>query len=138
MEIKQTLGAIVLAGAIGLSGCKNCNNSNNKPQYVEGIVQKESGTIVDRQKIIERSEGALFGNKSIRFGDQTYAIQFKADDGKVYTFQVNPDRYSSKLEALNLAIEEGTRIRIDQLAFDRHLNGTVGQIQDYELGVLGK
>ena len=131
MGIKQTLGTIVLAGAIGLAGC------DNKPQYIDGTVLKESGTIVDRQKIIERSEGALFGNESVRFGDPTYAIQFKADDGKVYTFAVK-ESYQKKLEALNLAIEEGTRIRMTKGNFDYNLKGTVGQINDFELEVLGK
>ena len=120
-----------MAGAIGLTFW------DNKPQYVEGIVQKESGTIVDRQRIIERSEGAMFGNESVRFGDHTYAIQFKIDDGKVYTFAVQ-ESYQKKLEALNLAIEEGTRIRMTRESFNWYLEGTVGQIYDFELEVLGK
>lgn len=133
MGIKQTLGAIVLAGAIGLTGC----DKPKEPEYINGVVLKESGTIVDRQEIIERSEGALFGNDSVRFGDPTYAIQFKADDGKVYTFAVR-ESYQKKLEALNLAIEEGTRIRMSGQNFNYYLKGTVGQINDYELEVLGQ
>ena len=137
MTIKQTLRAIVLAGAIGLSGCDNKPGCDNKSLDVDGIVLKESGTIVDRQEIIGRSEGALFGNDSVRFGDPTYAIKFKADDGKVYTFAVI-ESYQRKLEALNLAIEEGTRIRMSRRSFDWYLKGTVGQINDYELSVLGQ
>lgn len=122
MGLQKTLASIVLASAIGSGGCDNLRR-----QYVTGTVLKESGTIVDRQKLI--------GNHP------TYAIQFRADDGKVYTFAVT-DSYTgsnlNKLEALNFAIEEGTRIRMTKYNFDRHLAGTVGLIDDDELEVLGK
>ncbi len=130
MGIKKTLGMIVLAGAIGLSGC------DDKPQqeYISGTVLKEAGTIIDRQKIIENSKDSSFGNTSINFGKPTYVIQFKVDDGKVYTFAVK-ESDQNKLDALNLAIEEGTRIRINKWNFYYYLKGTVGQINDYELEV---
>lgn len=103
-------------------------------QYVHATVIEESGTIVERQKIIEASRGAIFGNESVRFGDPTYAIKFKTDKGNVYTFTVN-ESYQKKLEALNLAIQPGTHISIAKGDFYRNLNGTVGSIDDYDLKV---
>ena len=137
--MKKTLsvlvGAIGIAGAIGLS--LSTVRKDNEPLYVEGVVIKEFGTIIDRQEIIERSEGASFGNKSVRFGDLTYGIQFRrTDDGKAYTFAVNP--LQEKLEALNAAIENGTRIRMRRNAFNCYLKGTVGKINDSDLEVLGQ
>jgi len=44
MTIKQTLGAIVFAGAIGLTGCS--------ANYKTGTVEKESGTVA---QIVENS-----------------------------------------------------------------------------------
>jgi len=89
--------------------------------YIHGTVIEESGTIVDRQKVIERSEGALFGNGSVKFGDPTYAIKIKADDGNIYTLAVKESLFEKKLEALNLRIEEGTRVDIPIKAFtDKH------------------
>lgn len=137
-KIRNNLTAIVLGGALAFSiGCDNNIFNPKKPEYITGTVLKESGTIIDRQKVIEHSEGALFGNDSVRFSDPTYTIQFKTDDGKVYTFAVN-ETYQKKLGALSLAIEEGTKIRILKQFFNWHLKGTVGKINDYELEVLAK
>ena len=134
MSIKQKLGAIGLTLAIGLSSCNN--NKSNEPDYIDGTVLKESGTLVDRQKVIESSRGSFFGNESIRFGDPTYAIQFQTDDKNVYTFAIE-ESSQKKLEALNLAIDVGTRIRMTKFNFYWNLEGTVGKIYDYELEVLG-
>ncbi len=119
----NNLGLIVLATAIGLGGCQQ---KQYVPEYVTGIVLAESGTIVDQQQIIERSEGAIFGNDSILFADPTYAIQFKGDDGLIYTVGIEPSgalglalpkgdpEIGTQLGALNLAIHVGTRIKIDK------------------------
>ena len=154
-KIRNILTAIVLGSALALStGCDDKPKESEyvtgtvlkesgtiKPkesEYVTGTVLRESGTIIDRQKVIERSEGALFGNDSVRFGDPTYAIQFKVEEfGKVYTFAIK-ESYQRKLVALNLAIEEGTRIRMSRQNFNYHLNGMVGQVMDYNLEVLAK
>jgi len=137
MKIKEALKITAAVGMIGLSIDYYC-----KPQYIEGVVVGESGTIVDGQGIFERSENALFGNESIRFRAPTYVIRFKVDEGlysdeKVYTFAVK-ETGQSKLEALSLAIEKGTRIRMTKSDFNKHLKGIVGQIDDSELEVLGK
>lgn len=109
-----------------------------KPKYINGTVLKESGTIVNQQKIIERSEGALFGNDSVRIGNHTYAIQFKTDKGKNYTFQIDPSpfRRENKIEALNLAISKGTKIRIKRFDFYYNLVGSVGRVLDTDIEVL--
>ncbi|MCA9458951.1 MAG: hypothetical protein KC550_00215 [Nanoarchaeota archaeon] len=130
MRINKSLVGIVLASAaaIGLSDCET------KPEYIHGTVQKESGTIIDRQRVIEGSECTYFDNKSVGFGEPNYAIQFRADDGELYTFQIKPLYH--RLEALNMAIEQGTRIRIKRNDFKRNLKGNVGNISDNELEVL--
>ncbi|MCK5449626.1 hypothetical protein KAI32_02075 [Candidatus Pacearchaeota archaeon] len=122
--------------AIGLSlfyfGAKGLINYNNKAyECIYGTVLEESGTIPDRQKGIERSEG-----------DPTYAIKFRTDGGIIYTVQIEghynatEERYVHKFEALNLAIDEGTRIRINKLEFDLHRKGSVGSVNDYQIEVL--
>ena len=119
----------VTLGALVASGCEDYS------AYTRGTVLKESGTIVDSQKAIERSEGALFGNDSVRVSEPTYAIQFRADhDNKVYTVSVTGS--PSRLEALSLAIEQGTKIRIKRYLLNR-FKGVVGQVSYSNLEVLG-
>ncbi|MBI4738713.1 hypothetical protein HY772_04000 [Candidatus Woesearchaeota archaeon] len=97
MTIKQTLGAIVLAGASGLTGCS--------VDYKTGTVEKESGTVA---QIVE-SRGALFGNESVKFSDPTYILQIKTEEG-VYIASVKSGRQKT-IEALATALEEGDRVR---------------------------
>ena len=133
MRIKNKIGIITLASIIGL-GLYGCEKPK-EPNYITGTVLKEFGTIVDRQKIIESSEGAIFGNDSIKIGE-SYGIQFKADyNKKNYIFAVKKTSVD-KLEALNFAIEKGTRIEMKRYDFNRNLRGIVGQIEDYKLEVL--
>ena len=129
-KIKNTLETIALGSVLTFSTA--C--SNLPPKYVSGQVIGEAGTIVDRQKIIERS-GKLCGNDPVRFGDPTYAIQFIADDSEIYTIAIRP--YSSgRLDALNKAIEWGTKIKIPKDKFNSHLKGKIGSIADEDLYVL--
>ena len=97
MTIKQTLGAIVLVGAIGLTGCSK--------DYKTGTVEKESGTVA---QIVE-SSGALFGNESVKFSNPTYILQIKTTEG-TYTASVVSYR-NRTIEALATALEEGDRVR---------------------------
>ena len=135
MSIRKTLCTLVAAAVIGLSGCEK---EEEEEKYIYGTVLEESGTIVDRQKLIERSEGALFGNDFVSFGDPTYAIKFKADNDKIYFFHVKRYYGSGRLEALNMAIEPGTRIKIPKVRFTHSygLRGNVGTIHDSDLYVL--
>lgn len=137
MRINKTLGAIVLAAESALlGGCLSMGQSADKPKeikskYVYGTVLKESGTIV------ERSRGSFFGDK-LELYKPTYAIQFLADDGGTYTVGVinqNPNEKYARLEALNLAIDEGTRIMMYKHDFE-NLHGNVGVVDDRYLGIL--
>ncbi|MDO8516947.1 MAG: hypothetical protein Q7S33_02375 [Nanoarchaeota archaeon] len=124
-------------------------NGCGESKYIYGVVLNEYGTIVKRQNFIERSEGALFGNDSIKLNDPTYVIQFQVVSvrsskkiydsgpylGKIYTFQIMGGRYNN-LEALNIAIHKGTKIRIPQSEFNFYLNGNVGKIFDSNVSVL--
>ncbi len=99
MTIKQTLEAIVLAGAIGLTGCKR--------EYKTGTIEKEYGTVT---QIVE-SSGALFGNESVKFSDSTYILQIKTTEG-IYTASILPAQYGIRpIEALATAFKEGDRVK---------------------------
>lgn len=97
MKKTLTATALLLAGAIGLSGCSR--------DYKTGTVEKEYGTVA---KIIE-SSGALFGNESVKFSDPTYILQIKTAEG-TYTASVIPYK-NRTIEALATALEEGDRVR---------------------------
>jgi|SRR3989344_2073 len=97
MSLRKTLTSIVLASAIGLTGCSR--------DYKTGTVEKESGTVAQ----IVKSSGALFGNESVKFGNPTYILQIKTDEG-IYTASVKPYR-NRTIEALATALEEGDRVR---------------------------
>jgi len=108
-------------------------------EMIYGVVLEESGTAVEKRSEIERSEGATFGNDSVRVADHIYAIRFRReDDGKIYTFQVLKLRYS-KIDALALGIkpEEETRIGIRKWNFNDYLIGFVGRVNDDEIGIFG-
>ena len=117
MTIKKTLSSIVLAGALafGSAGC-----SSYHPQYQEGEVTKESGTVVN----IVESSGALFGNESVKFGNPNYVLTIKTDKGK-YIIDVR-ENYQKPLAALAEAIEVGSRIR-----FKTNRDMSLGKSMDY-------
>ena len=112
MSIRKTLGAIVLSAAIGLSSCDN-SGSGSGEKYLEGTVIKEAGTVT----------------QSPRFGDPSYVLQIQTENG-VYTVSVIYNGGDKTLEALSLAIEEGTRIRfaIRQFGKDRFSEDRIGRI----------
>ena len=117
MTIKQTLGAIVLAGAIGLTGCSK--------DYKTGTVEKESGTVA---QIVE-SSGALFGNESVKFGNPTYILQIKTAEG---TYTASVESYGNRtIEALATALKEGDRVRFI-------INDPMGQGKTFESDRVGK
>ncbi|HLD55475.1 MAG TPA: hypothetical protein VJB35_04410 [Candidatus Nanoarchaeia archaeon] len=121
MTIKKTLGAIALASTIGLVGCAPIPDEKFIPEYIYGVVTKEGGSIVDS-----------VNSKDYNCRDPTYAIQFKADDGKLYTFQI----FGGRLDALNLAINKGTKIRMKKNNFNHNLHSLVGEISDRHVQIL--
>ena len=122
MTLKKTLGVIALASTIGLAGCKILpENEPLIPEYIYGVVTKEGGSIIDS-----------VNSKDYNCRDPTYAIQFKADDGKLYTFQI----FGGRLDALNLAINKGTKIRMKKNNFNHNLHSLVGEISDRHVQIL--
>ena len=133
MTIKKTLSSIVLAGALAFGGA----GCSHHPQYQEGKVTKESGTVVN---IIE-SSGALFGNKSVKFGNQNYVLTVETDQGK-YVINVGED-YRKPLAALAEAIEVGDRIKFKTSYWDvrdRYYfsKDRIGNVPSNEIELLGK
>ena len=121
MTLKKTLGVIALASTIGLAGCKILpENEPLIPEYVYGVVTKEGGSIIDS-----------VNSKDYNCRDPTYAIQFQADDGKLYNFQI-----FGNLDALNLAIDKGTKIRINKNYFNHKRHSSVGEISENGIEVL--
>lgn len=116
MTIKKTLSSIVLAGALAFGGA----GCYHRPQYQEGKVTKESGTVVN----IVKSSGALFGNESVKFGNPNYVLTVETDQGK-YIINVS-ESYSKPLAALAEAIEVGDRVRFKTNYWANH-----GQDRDY-------
>ncbi|MBW3002035.1 hypothetical protein KY338_02630 [Candidatus Woesearchaeota archaeon] len=81
-----------------------------KPKIITGTVEKEGGTLVQQKQIIEKSSGAIFGNESIKFGDQTYVLTVDTAEGR---YVVSVKQVSSKpLAALEEAIEQGDTIEM--------------------------
>jgi len=134
MTIKKTLSSIVLAGALAFSsaGC------SHHPQYQEGKVIKESGTVVN----IVESSGALFGNESVKFGNPNYVLTVETDDGK-YVINVR-ENHRKPLAALAEAIEVGDKIRFKTNYFDRGIDkdyfskDRIGTVPSNEIELLGK
>jgi len=120
MTIKKTLGVIALASTIGLVGCAPIPDEKFIPEYIYGVVTKEGGSIVDS-----------VNSKDYNCRDPTYAIQFQADDGKLYNFQI-----FGNLDALNLAIDKGTKIRINKNYFNHKRHSSVGEISENGIEVL--
>lgn len=98
MVFKKTLTSIILAGALGLTGCSK--------EYKIGTVEKEFGNVA---QIVE-SKGAIFGNESIKFGNPTYILQIKTEDGETYTASIKSCG-KRRVEAIALALKEGDRVR---------------------------
>jgi len=104
--------------------------------YISGTVLNECGTIVDKESTAGCSEdAAILNNEFPQFGGSKYSIRFKKDSGMEYTFAILESNQHG-LEALSLAIEPKTRIKMLEHDFRSHLNGLVGRIYDYELVVL--
>lgn len=138
------IGALVLT-FLTTGGCKGGVLGGRPPpimpSYVRGIVTKEQETL---PQLVE-SSGSLFGNESIKISDPTYTIQVKTEDelyttreGGLYTISVK-ESYRKPLEALALAIEEGSRIKVKEEYWDSHFGeNKVGYLYSDEIIVCGK
>ncbi len=133
MTIKKTLSRIVLAGALafGSAGC------SDHPEYQEGKVTKEGGTVVN----IVESSGALFGNESVKFGNPNYILTVETDQGK-YVINVR-ENYRKPLAALAEAIEVGDKIKFktnywDVGYRDYFSKDRIGSVPSDEIELLGK
>jgi len=133
MTIKKTLSGIVLAGALALGGA----GCSHHPQYQEGKVTKEGGTVVN----IVESSGALFGNESVKFGNPNYVLTVETDQGK-YVINVR-ENYHKPLVALAEAIEVGDRIKFKTNYWDvgdrsYFTKDKIGSVPSDEIELLGK
>jgi len=124
MTVRKTLTSIVLAGALALGGA-GCSYSPQyqPPQYQEGKVTKESGTVVN----VVESSGALFGNESVKFGNPNYVLTVETDQGK-YVINVR-ENYRKPLVALAEAIEVGDRIKFKTIYWDGVYKNTFQKIE---------
>lgn len=132
MKLRHILSSVALTGVLASSvGC----GSPSESSYIEGIVTEEYGTIVDRQKALEASEEALFGNDSVRIFDPTYGVKYRnTADGQIYDLGIVAD--ADTLETFNSAIEPGTRIRVRSRAIDRSSYGTASVVYARNVGIL--
>jgi hypothetical protein len=96
MSLKRNL----VIGALALTSLGGCS----EPRYLEGKVVKESGSAVS----LIRSEGALFGNDSVKFGNLNYILTVDTNKGR-YIIDVLQDGKS--LAALEEAIEVGDTVK---------------------------
>ncbi len=84
MKLKTTLCSLAATTVLAFGGCVP------EREYVTATVVKEAGTIVERLATIEPSEGATFGNDSVRFAKPTYVLQLKLEgDENIYTMGVS-------------------------------------------------
>lgn len=123
-KLKKVFGTGTLM--LALCGCE--------PEFQEGKVLKESGTILN---IIE-SSGALFGNESLKFGDPTYILTVETAQGN-YTINVREVR-RKPIAALSEAIKVGDRIKFQTKfrAAYYFSSDRIGSVPSSEIELLGK
>jgi hypothetical protein len=136
-NIQKTLAALVFAAGATISGCGAADN----PNYVVGTIKQEKGTV---NQLVD-SSGALFGNDSVKIGNPTYVLQFQTDQG-LYTAKIKERRWAGSREvkpltALAVAIEEGSRIKVEKRYLDsseRFSDDKIGFLYSDEILVLPK
>lgn len=117
------MGALVVA--LGLSGCVEIKN-------LEGTVKEEFGTT----PTIVESNGALFGNESVKFGDPNYGLVLETEKGD-YTIYVS-DYKTKRVIALAKAIELGDRIRITYDSSTIIYKDGIGRTDSDTIEIIGK
>ena len=114
-NLKKLLGTIALSSVMGISsGCTE--------KYKTGTVVKEAGSIVVAQQTIESKNCACFKDK---YSEKwpTYFLQIQTSEG-IYTASIEPT-YERPLEALALAIEEGTKVKFSTGLIQSDKVGTI-------------
>ena len=86
-------------------------DTDTGPKVLEGIIQKEFGTI----PTLMESRGALFGNESVKISDPTYGLVLQTNKGE-YTLTVK-EGWHKPLPALAEAIKVGDKVRV---TYDNH------------------
>ncbi len=89
----------------------NKQKKQEKQEYVTGTVIKVGGTLAR----LVKSNGAYFGNESVKIGNPTYVLQIQTPQG-LYTASIK--EWNKPLEALALAIENGCQVRIKKDLLD--------------------
>jgi len=128
-KLQKSLGV----GALVLTLATGCEQK--KQEYVTGTVTQERGTVA---QVVE-SSGALFGNESVKISDPTYVLQIQTPQG-LYTASVR-ESWKKPLEALALAIDEGSQVRIEKRYLDnnqRFGEDRVGYLYSNEIIVRSK
>ncbi len=100
MSIMNKLKRNLVIGALALTSLGGCS----EPTYLEGKVAKESGSAVN----LIRSEGALFGNDSVKFGKLNYILTVDTSKGR---YVIDVCQKEKSLAALAEAIEVGDTVR---------------------------
>ena len=131
MKSKKTLTSIVLAGALGFSGCTKAPES-----YVEGEVIERYGTLVG----LVESSGAFFGNESIKIGGPLYIMKVKTQY-KVYTIQIDALDNSGSLGPqtiynVAMATKIGTKIMFPTKAYGKNKNKEPAGFSSGNIGML--
>jgi len=144
MSIKNTLTAIVLASAIGLSGCGRCGGLSGcgrcgrkaSENYIQGEVIERYGNITG----LVESSGALFGNESVKVGNPNYVMRVKTKQG-VYTIEVDAlDTSGSSgpqtIYSVAGATKVGTNIRFPTKCYGRNEKNQQAGFSSSKVGML--
>ena len=130
MAIRKNLMGIVLVGATGLIGCEENNVSYKGLEKTEQenaeIDPFAYGTVIDE----------IIGYGQVVY----YAIKFQIGED-IYSAEIVGENYSKRnRNALALAIEPGTKIRIPKkyLGSNRFEKDKIGFLNTDEIVVLGK
>jgi len=138
MGIKQTLGAIVLAGAMGLSGCSE-EPTPEPSGFVEGEITRVGGNLVSVVKNPVWNGLVSYSNETLKFGNPSYTMHVKTPQGE-YSIQVDPTDLGGSLgpqTIYNLAetLEPGMRVRFPTELYGR--GNPKGQPMGFSKGRIG-
>ena len=142
MKFKKTLTAIALSSAVSLSAIAllspiiSCFDFAKR--YETGTVEKKSVTPVS----IVPSTGAVFGNDSVKFGEQACVLDVETPNG-IYTMSVYQQPYGNRrLEGVDSVIKPGTRVKFVKDAFfgfySNFNSDKIGKLSTGEIEVLGR